>query len=188
MGLRLIRRLPHGSTSRVPWMATATMRICERSAVAKAPPRNLPICAAAVERALRKEDQGLAGGRELPHAARVRSALVAVEALDERGPEAPQQQAGERHAHHLLLDDEGKVRRQCRDGDDAVDVAGVIRDHHARFARAWRRRPWTRSGMPAARKNPREHAPATRRRARSPGKNRLIVRAIMPKPMNNARQ
>ena len=88
-----------------------------------------------VEGAFRKEHQGLAGGRELPYAPGVGAALVPVEALDELGAEAPQQEARQRHAHHLLLDNEGKFGGQSRHGHDPVDVAGMVGHHHARDAR-----------------------------------------------------
>src|ERR1022692_311643 len=44
-----------------------------------------------VECTLRKEHQGLPGGGQLPYAAGIGGAFVAVEAFDERGSEAPQQ-------------------------------------------------------------------------------------------------
>ena len=59
------------------------------------------------------------------------AALVTVEPLDEGRAEPAQQQARERHAHHLLLDDKGEIRRQGGRGHDAVDVACMVGDHHA---------------------------------------------------------
>ena len=59
----------------------------------------------------RKEHQRFARGRALEHAARVHRTTVAIEPLDELRAEPAQQDAGHGHAHHLLLDDEGELRR-----------------------------------------------------------------------------
>jgi hypothetical protein len=84
-----------------------------------------------IERALGEEHQGLAHGCDARYPARVGRALVSVEPLHEFRAQAPQQQTRQRYAHHLLLDHEGEVRRQRGDGDDPVDIAGMVRDHHA---------------------------------------------------------
>ena len=56
---------------------------------------------------------------------------MAVEALHELRTESPQQGSGERKVRHLALDHEGEARRQCGGEHDAVEVAGVVADHHA---------------------------------------------------------
>ena len=83
------------------------------------------------ESALGEENQGLAGGRQLQDAARIDPTLVPVEAFDELRAQAPEQQAGEGHPDHFLLDHEGKVGRQRGSRDQTVDVAGMIGHHHA---------------------------------------------------------
>ena len=126
---------PVGRTSRVPWMATATIGMLERSAVAKAPPRNLPTRRVPSKVPSGKNTERLTGGGELPHPACVRSSLVTVETLDEGRAEPPEQQARQRHADHLLLDDKGEVGRQGGRGDDSVDIARMVGDDHARSLR-----------------------------------------------------
>jgi len=66
---------------------------------------------AAIERAFRKEHQRLAARGHLKDAARIGRPLMSVEALDEFRAQPPQEQARQRDAHHLLLDDEGEIRR-----------------------------------------------------------------------------
>src|ERR1700691_5450209 len=110
-------------------MAMATTGMSERAAVVNAPPRNLPIWRISVNVPSGKNT------KDWPAAASIDSALVPIEAFDELRSQAPQQQAGEGHAHHFLLDHEGKIGRQRRGGDQAVDIAGVIGDDHAGYLR-----------------------------------------------------
>ncbi len=143
-------------------MAMVTTGMSERAAAVNAPPWNLPDLADLVEGAFREEHQGLSGGGKLQHAPRIDAALVPVETLDELGPEAPQQQAGEGHAHHFLLDHEGKIGRQRRRGHQAIDVAGVVGHHHARYLRQPIQPVDGERNAGRAQKDPREqHRPPT---------------------------
>ncbi len=150
----------------------ATTGISERAAVAKAPPRNLPICrtSSKVPSGKNTRDWPVAASFSTRRAST--AALVTVEALDELRAQAAQQQAGQRHVHHFLLDHEGKIGWQRRGGDQSVDVARMVGDHHAGGGRQ-PLRPSTVKGMPAARRNPRDTPPATRRRRAQPGQEQI---------------
>ena len=179
---------PGGSTSRVPRIAAATIGIFDRSAVAKAPPRNLPHLTGGIECSLRKEHEGLPLRSQPPDPAGIGGSFVPIEPLHEGGSEAPQQQTGERHPVHLFLDDEGELGRQGRRGDDAVDVACVIGDDDAgRF-----RQPIQALDLQAEFRRPgrmraRECRPPVAAPAKA-GTKRLTVRAVKARTTNNARQ
>lgn len=61
--------------------------------------------------------------------------IVAVVAIDESRAEPPQQESGERHSAHLMLDEICKTGWQRGRENDPVEVARVIRDDDARVVR-----------------------------------------------------
>ena len=169
-------------------MATATTGMSERAAVVNAPPRNLPIWRFSSKVPSGKEHQGLAGGRQFQHAARIGRALVAVESLDELRAQAPQQQTGQRYSHHLLLDDEGKVGRQCRDDGDGIDVAGMIGHHHAGRLRQ-PLQPLDREGNAGhPQKGARRPCRPPRGAGAGSGRNRLTASTANPSTVKATRQ
>jgi hypothetical protein len=80
----------------------------------------------ACECALREERQRVSIDRIAQHLAGVRGTPVTIEALYEMRPKTTKQQACQRHAIHLTLDHEGKLRWKDRCEDNAVQVARVI--------------------------------------------------------------
>jgi hypothetical protein len=133
------------------------------------------------ERPLGEESQRLATGRGAQHPARVGGALATVESLDEFRAEPAQQQAGERHAHHFPLDDEGETGRQGRLQDDAVEVALVVRDQdagagwqavRARHSEADAREPEEQRGTAAGDAAPHGHRRDRQRQDQRPDRKR----------------
>jgi hypothetical protein len=109
---------------RVPRITAGTSGHDARAAIAKEPDFGR-------EGPFREEHQRMTARRRAQHAPRIRAALVPVEALDELGPDASQQQARHGHVIHLSLDHEPEARRQRRRHHDAIEVTRMIRDHDA---------------------------------------------------------
>ena len=91
-------------------------------------------------------------------------------------PRRRSKRLGQRHAHHFLFDDKGKIGRQGRRRRRFRRCSSHDwrRPHRARAASARVPRPPAGYRPPA--RTSRENRPATRRRARRPGRNRLITR------------
>jgi len=83
------------------------------------------------EGAFREEGERIAVDGVAQHASCVCRPSISIEPLYEMRAEAAQQQSRKRHAVHLPLDDEGKLRRKRSREHHAVEVARVVRDHHA---------------------------------------------------------
>ena len=81
--------------------------------------------------AFREEGERIAVDGVAQHASCVCRASISIEPLHEMRAEAAQEQSRERHAVHLPLDDEGKLRRKRGREHDAVEVARVVRYDHA---------------------------------------------------------
>ena len=95
--------------------------------------------------------------------------VVAIVAVDERRAEPPQDEARDRHAAHLVLDQIRETCGQRRRQNDAVEVARVIRDDDARVVRLDRVALDAHGTADDEEEEPRAAARATRRRRMTPG-------------------
>jgi hypothetical protein len=87
------------------------------------PCMKLPYTRMREKRTFRKEGKGLAGVGGPDEAARVHGARMAVEAIDEFGADAAQQQTGDRHARDFFLDHEAEAGRKGGFQYEAIQVA-----------------------------------------------------------------